>query len=117
MPSSKRPSDRWSSIAVCSATRAGWFTGGVMFLMPVPMWMRSVWPAMKPRNDSLAERCEYSSRKWCSVAQVYLKPARSAALVQLTSSISRLCSARTGSASFMLWCRYSELKMPNSMAC
>ena len=83
MPSSKRPPDRWSSIAVCSATRAGWFTGGVMFLMPVPMWMRSVCPAMKPRNDSFADRCEYSSRKWCSVAQVYLKPARSAALVHV----------------------------------
>ncbi len=28
---------------------------------------------------SLAERCEYSSRKWCSVTQTYLKPASSAA--------------------------------------
>ena len=61
-------------MAARSATRAGWFTGGVMFLMPVPMWMRSVRAAMKPRNDSFADRWEYSSRKWCSVAQVYLKP-------------------------------------------
>ena len=37
--------ERWSSIATCSATRAGWFTGGVMLKMPEPMWMRSVAPA------------------------------------------------------------------------
>ena len=42
MPNSKRPSLRWSSIATRSATRAGWFTGGVMLKMPEPMWMRSV---------------------------------------------------------------------------
>ena len=40
MPNSKRPSDRWSSIATRSATRAGWFTGGVMLKMPEPRWMR-----------------------------------------------------------------------------
>ena len=42
MPNSKRPSDRWSSIATRSATRAGWFTGGVMLKMPEPRWMYEV---------------------------------------------------------------------------
>ena len=45
MPNSKRPSLRWSSIATRSAMRAGWFTGGVMLKMPVPMWMFSVFAA------------------------------------------------------------------------
>ena len=31
VPTSKRPSLRWSSIATRSAVRAGWFTGGVRF--------------------------------------------------------------------------------------
>ena len=35
-PSSNRPPLRWSSIATRSATRAGWFTGGVMLKMPEP---------------------------------------------------------------------------------
>ena len=42
MPNSKRPSDRWSSIATRSATRAGWFTGGVTLKIPQPRWMCSV---------------------------------------------------------------------------
>ena len=42
VPNSKRPSLRWSSMATRSATRAGWFTGGVMLKMPEPTWMRSV---------------------------------------------------------------------------
>ena len=42
IPNSKRPSDRLSSIATRSATRAGWFTGGVMLKIPLPRWMLSV---------------------------------------------------------------------------
>ena len=60
IPNSKRPPDRWSSIATRSATRAGWFTGGVMLKIPVPRWMLSVRAATYARNDSLADRCEYS---------------------------------------------------------
>ena len=45
MPNSMRPSLRWSIIATRSATRAGWFTGGVMLKIPEPRWMRSVTPA------------------------------------------------------------------------
>ena len=42
MPNSKRPSDRWSSSATRSATRAGWLTGGVTLKIPEPRWMRDV---------------------------------------------------------------------------
>ncbi len=45
MPSSKRPSLKMSSMAARSATRAGWFTGGVTFMIPEPRWMRSVMAA------------------------------------------------------------------------
>ena len=36
VPNSKRPPDTWSIIATRSATRAGWFTGGVTLMMPLP---------------------------------------------------------------------------------
>src|SRR5690242_2362798 len=42
IPNSKRPSDRMSRIATRSATRAGWFTGGVTLKIPLPRWMFSV---------------------------------------------------------------------------
>ena len=58
VPNSKRPSDRWSSMATRSATRAGWLAGGVMLKMPEPRWMLEVWAAAKAMNDSLADRCE-----------------------------------------------------------
>ena len=35
-PNSNRPSERWSIIATRSATRTGWFTGGVMFQIAEP---------------------------------------------------------------------------------
>ncbi len=66
-------------MATRSAMRAGWFTGGVMLKMPEPRWILLVLAATKARNDSEADRCEYSVRKWCSVTQAYLKPALSAA--------------------------------------
>jgi hypothetical protein len=68
-------------MATRSAIRAGWFTGGVRLKMPDPRWMFFVWAAAKARKDSLAERCEYSVRKWCSDAHEYLNPAASAALM------------------------------------
>jgi len=80
VPNSNRPSDRWSSIATRSAMRAGWLTGGVMLNMPEPRWMLDVCAAANARKDSEADRWEYSSKKWCSVTQAYLKPAASAAL-------------------------------------
>ena len=99
VPSSKRPRLRWSSIATRSATRAGWFTGGVRLKIPEPMWICSVRAAAKPMRTSLAETCEYSSRKWCSVNHEYLKPLRSPATATSTSSCMRRCSmARCASA-------------------
>ena len=114
MPNSKRPSLRWSIIATRSATRAGWFTGGVMLKMPVPTWIRSVLAATKARNDSLAERCEYSVRKWCSVAHVYLNPLRSAAWIDVTSSSSR--RVLDDGVGGLLVRQVEALKSPNSTA-
>ena len=45
VPNSNRPPERWSIMATRSATRAGWLTGGVMLMMPLPRWMFSVTPA------------------------------------------------------------------------
>ena len=45
VPNSNRPLLRWSSIDTRSATRAGWFTGGVRLKIPEPRWIRSVRPA------------------------------------------------------------------------
>ncbi len=115
MPNSKRPSERWSSIATRSAIRAGWFTGGVMLKMPEPMWMLLVLAATKAKNDSEADRCEYSVRKWCSEAQVYLKPALSAATMNATSSMMRSCSADAPCCSLYRGSTQAALKMPNSM--
>ena len=115
VPNSKRPSERWSSMATRSAMRAGWFTGGVMLKMPEPMWMLLVLAAQKARKDSEADRCEYSVRKWCSEAQVYLKPALSAATMKATSSMMRSCSADAPCCSTYRGSRHAALKMPNSM--
>ena len=42
-PNSKRPPDKMSRIATRSATRAGWFTGGVMLKMPLPPFGDNAW--------------------------------------------------------------------------
>ena len=116
MPNSKRPSLRWSSIATRSAMRAGWFTGGVMLKIAEPTWSCSVRAATKPRSTSFAERCEYSSRKWCSVNQPYLKPARSPVTATATSSSRRRCSTvRCESASTWVG-TWAEWNIPNSIS-
>ena len=79
-------------MATRSATRTGWFTGGEMFQIAEPRWMRSVWPARYARNVSDAERCEYSSRKWCSETHTYLKPDASASFASATSFMNETCS-------------------------
>ncbi len=66
VPNSKRPSERWSIIAARSARRTGWLVTGFSGQMPEPTWMRSVCASANGMNDSLAERCEYSVRQWCS---------------------------------------------------
>src|SRR3954465_12279611 len=112
LPHSKRFSVRWSSMATFSATFTGWLTWASGLKIPEPRWIRSVACARYPRNTSLAERCEYSSRKWCSDAQAYLKPDRSAWMTYSVSSISALCSA-SGSVSARLP-TYPCTKSPNS---
>lgn len=42
VPNSKRPSERWSSMATFSAMRAGCSLAGLKLKMPEPRWMRSV---------------------------------------------------------------------------
>src|SRR2546427_1430188 len=116
VPNSKRPSLRWSSMATRSATRAGWLTGGVRFQIAEPRWMRVVRAAMKGSTISEAERCEYSSRKWCSTDHTYLKPWRSAASASSTSRSRRACSAPPGSASTSWRGTCAWTKRPNSIA-
>ena len=87
-------------MATRSATLAGWLTCGNGLKMPEPMWARSVAWARYPKKTSLAERWEYSSRKWCSLAQMYLKPALSAAFASSRSSIRAVCSASGSAADF-----------------
>ncbi|CAM5259847.1 hypothetical protein STANM309S_03267 [Streptomyces tanashiensis] len=41
-PNSKRPPERWSSMATFSATFTGWLTGARGLKMPEPRWIRSV---------------------------------------------------------------------------
>src|SRR6185436_10848765 len=85
VPNSKRPSDRWSSMATRSATRAGWFTGGVMFQIAEPTCRRFVRAAIHGSMISDAEMCEYSSKKWCSTDQTYLKAQSSQATARSAS--------------------------------
>src|SRR2546422_5046645 len=115
VPNSKRPSLRWSSMATRSATRAGWLTGGVRFQIAEPTWMRLVRAAMKGSTTSEAERCEYSSRKWCSTDHTYLKAWRSAASASSISRSRRVCSARAGSASTSWRGTCPWTKRPNSI--
>lgn len=113
VPNSKRPLERWSSMATFSATLTGWFTGASGLKMPEPRWIRSVACARYPRKTSFADRCEYSSRKWCSEAQAYLKPDLSAWMTYSVSSISALCSA-SGSTLDRDSATYPCTKSPNS---
>ena len=85
-------------MATRSATFAGWFTCGSGLKIPEPMWMRCVALARYPATTSLADRCEYSSRKWCSVSHTYLNPARSAASTAAISSMNARCSASARSS-------------------
>src|ERR1700727_2431278 len=71
--------------------------------------------AQKARKDSEADRWDYSVRKWCSEAQVYLKPALSAATMNATSSMMRSCSADARCFSTYRGNTHAALKMPNSM--
>ena len=56
MPNSTRPSDRWSSSAIFSATRSGSFHGRIT--APVPSRIRFVRAAMWARNTVLSGQNE-----------------------------------------------------------
>ena len=92
VPKSKRPPERWSSIATRSAMRAGWLTGGVTLMIPEATRMRSVRARMCGITTSLAEMWLYSARKWCSVTHTYFQFERSPASAIRVSLISRSCS-------------------------
>ena len=64
-----------------------------MLKMPEPMCMRSVRRRDVAHEHLVRGDVQYSRRKWCSVNQPYLKPARSAATATATSSSSRSCSS------------------------
>ena len=101
-------------MATRSAMRAGWLTGRVMFMIAEPTWMRCVLAMQYAMNDSEAERCEYSSRKWCSADQEYLNPTRSASWMYSSSFFRVSCSVRTfPSRQCFGW--YMFVKMPNSI--
>src|ERR1700730_990634 len=71
--------------------------------------MLDVAAARYPRNTSFADMCEYSVRKWCSVAHVYLKPTRSAVCTIAVSSMMRRCSSPLNRGN-----THALLKSPNS---
>src|SRR4029450_5683236 len=52
LANSMRPSERWSIVAMRSATRAGWLTAAVMLVIAVPMWIRLVRAATHERYTS-----------------------------------------------------------------
>ena len=80
VPNSSRPFDRWSRKAARSATRMGWLILGTQTMAPWHKRIFSVCMAAAAKNNSGAEECEYSSRKWCSTTQTWSKPSSSASL-------------------------------------
>ena len=68
VPNSTRPPEIRSSVAIRSATRAGWLKPGGSCTIPCPSLMFLVRWLAAARNTSGALECEYSSRKWCSTS-------------------------------------------------
>ncbi len=68
LPNSTRPCDSRSSVAMRSATRAGWLNRGAVRTTPWPRRMRSVRWLQAARKTSGADEWLYSSRKWCSTS-------------------------------------------------
>src|SRR5947208_2531755 len=85
---------------------------------PAAARMRVVeWRGSRSKGSTIsdAERCEYSSRKWCSTDQTYLKPWRSEASASSTSRRRRACAAPPGSASTSWRGTCAWTKRPNSI--
>jgi hypothetical protein len=70
VPNSKRPPEMMSRTAARSATRMGLWYWGTHATTPCPTLMRLVMVAADDRKMSGPEQCEYSSKKWCSTAQM-----------------------------------------------
>ncbi len=64
--------------ATRSATRTGWLKADGTSTTPWPMRIRDVCWATAVSQISGAEQWLNSSRKWCSTAQMWLKPESSA---------------------------------------
>ena len=117
-PTSRRPSDRMSSVAHRSATLTGWFICTGRQMTPWPIRIRLVAPATKARNVSGALMWAYIVRQVCSTAQMTSKPTSSASsacsthlaedlVVSLAARIRRLGFVDQGEShvlgSFVLW--------------
>ena len=79
-------------MATRSAIRTGWLVTGLSGKMPEPTWMRSVCASANAMNDSLADRCEYSVKVWCSVHHTYFQLFRSASRISSSSFSTAPCS-------------------------
>ena len=66
-------------MATRSAQRTGWLTRGDRFMMPVPMWIRSVAWARYPMTTSGEDMWLYSVSEWCSPIHAYFQLYLSAA--------------------------------------
>ena len=64
-----------------------------MLMIPLPTCICSVRASTHAISTSLAEMCEYSFKKWCSVNQAYFQLCRSPTSHSSTSLMSRSCSA------------------------
>src|SRR5438046_2482845 len=85
-------------------------------MIPLPTCICWVRASTHGISTSLAEMCEYSSKKWCSVNQAYFQLCRSASSHSPTSLTSRSCSA-FGLAARQSLCTKPPWKRPNSMCC
>lgn len=86
VPHCTRPRDRMSTVATFSAIRAGWVKPKGVSVTPNPRPMFSVTWLSAPSSTSGAGQWERPSRKWCSTAQIVLKPRESASLICSTAS-------------------------------
>ena len=83
MPMMKRPCSRWSSMAACAATAAGWLLG--MLIVPVPSLICRVWLASEARNI-IEEVTVSAASVTCSPTKASENPRRSASSTASWSS-------------------------------
>ncbi len=86
VPHCTRPWESRSTAATFSAMRWGGVNANGVRVTPKPMPICSVTPDRYPSSTSGAGQCERPSRKWCSTAQMVLKPIVSARRICSTAS-------------------------------